>query len=156
MRGVSPIRVLPGLALDVLGDPEREVGEETLCVWMEAGPGIDTLQPGGSSNMLILGSIMDLSVKGDGPMSHLSSDCKEGWGDSGEKVEAGRPLLGAGLSKPRGQINLAGWRVMVGNGYFRLMLRCSSAGHRLGGREGRRRLQSSLWEGVLAEQISGL
>ena len=91
MRGVSPIRVLPGLALDVLGDPEREVGEETLCVWMEAGPGIDTLQPGGSSNMLILGSIMDLSVKGDGPMSHLSSDCKEGWGDSGEKVEAGRP-----------------------------------------------------------------
>ena len=65
-------------------------------------------------------------------------------------------MLGAGLSKPRGQINLAGWRVMVGNGYFRLMLRCSSAGHRLGGREGRRRLQSSLWEGVLAEQISGL
>ena len=91
MRGVSPIRVLPGLALDVLGDPEREVGEETLYVWMEAGPGIDTLQPGGSSKMLILGSITDLSVKGDGPMSHLSSDCKEGWGDWGEKVEAGRP-----------------------------------------------------------------
>lgn len=60
------------------------------CVWMEAGPGIDMLRPGGSSKMLILGSITDLSVKGDGPVSHLSSDCEEGWGDVGEKVEAGR------------------------------------------------------------------
>lgn len=58
----------------------------------QAGPGIDTLQPGGSSKMLILGSIKDLSFKGDSPMSHLSSDCKEWWGDEGEKVEAERPL----------------------------------------------------------------
>ena len=40
------------------------------CVSREAGPGIDTLQPGGSSKMLIVGSVKDLSFKGDGPMSH--------------------------------------------------------------------------------------
>lgn len=42
------------------------------------------------------------------------------------------------MSKPQGQINQAGWRVMVGNGYFRLVLRCSSGGLRPEGREGGR------------------
>ena len=45
-------------------------------------------------------------------------------------------MLGASMSKSRGQINQAGWRVMLGNGYFRLVLRCSSGGLRPEGREG--------------------